>query len=60
MAIKLLCAWCNKLIRAEATEKYDMISHGICSTCANTLKKEMGLPDIEQSKTLERGNNDTN
>ncbi len=47
MAIKLVCAWCGKVL----TEGEEPISHGICSECS---KKEMEEWNDKKKRTKSR------
>ena len=50
-SIPVVCPWCNKLFRIESWETEDGkktgVSHGVCLECAEKVKKENNLPDID-------------
>jgi hypothetical protein len=40
--IKIVCAWCNRLMREENDRGLEGISHSICTDCLNVLRTLMG------------------
>lgn len=39
----VLCAWCGKVIHGELRVG-EVVSHGLCPSCDEKLRKEAGLP----------------
>lgn len=37
--MKVICAWCGKVLRSRWPYDSDKISHGICGGCAGELKR---------------------
>ena len=56
MYLKVICAWCKKLLRIEEIDTENpntVISHGICKKCKAKLRKEIeneGNNNIRTSK----------
>jgi len=53
--LKAVCCICGATIREGHTAPDGGVSHGYCIPCANTVRKEMGLPpftdaELEQIK----------
>jgi hypothetical protein len=45
MAMKRICAWCNKFMGEvpHTTDDGDMITHSICAECADNLEFQLGV-----------------
>jgi hypothetical protein len=59
MKVKIICAWCSKVIRIEIWPDHDgkkggeISSHGICEQCLKGVKLEM-----KNERTMENGKTD--
>lgn len=47
----IICAWCSKHLTGDINEKLN-ISHGMCKTCSNKLKRELEQMKISKKQAL--------
>ena len=40
--MRIVCAWCGKIIKEGTGEPDENVSHGICTKCAKVEKEEIG------------------
>jgi hypothetical protein len=49
--MRIVCAWCDKHLTGDRNEKLN-ISHGLCNTCGDKIKREIEQMKMSKKQTL--------
>lgn len=47
MNLKVVCAWCQRVMLASQEIDCSLVSHGICEECSKKVLREMEISKLE-------------